>query len=47
MSIGIVPTYYNRNAHLINTLASFKQYNPQNFFVVIVDDGSPEDIKMP
>lgn len=47
MATGIVMTYYNRNAQLINTLASFRQYNPQEFFVVIVDDGSPEDIKLP
>ena len=40
-------TYYNRNAQLINTLNSFLQYNPHDFFVVIVDDGSPEDIKLP
>ena len=45
--VGVVMTYYNRNAQLINTLNSFLQYNPQEFFVVVVDDGSPQDIKLP
>jgi GT2 family glycosyltransferase len=40
-------TYYNRNAQLINTLNSFLQYNPQEFFVVVVDDGSPQDVTLP
>lgn len=38
--IGIVCTYYNRQQQLINTLFSFRQYNPQDFFVVVVDDTS-------
>lgn len=45
--IGIVCTYYNRQEQLINTLNSFLQYNPQEFFVVVVDDGSPEDVTLP
>ena len=45
--IGIVATYFNRQAQLKNTLDSFLQYDPKDFFVVIVDDGSPEDIKLP
>ena len=45
--IGVVMTYYNRNAQLINTLNSFLQYNPQDFFVVVVDDGSPQDVTLP
>lgn len=45
--IGIVATYFSRQDQLIKTLASFQQYNPKDFFVVIVDDGSPEDIILP
>ena len=45
--IGIVCTYYNRNAQLVKTLASFQQYDAKDFFVVVVDDGSPEDIRLP
>ena len=40
-------TYYNRQSQLIKTLKSFRQYNPKEFNVVIVDDGSPQDIKLP
>ena len=47
MTTGIIMTYYQRQAQLINTLNSFRQYDPKDFFVVIVDDGSPEDIKLP
>jgi GT2 family glycosyltransferase len=42
--IGITLTYYQRKRQLLNTLESFRQHNPDDFFVVIVDDNSPEDI---
>lgn len=45
--IAIVCTYFNRQSQLLKTLDSFRQYNPHDFFVVIVDDGSPEDIALP
>lgn len=45
--IGIVMTYISRQAQLNNTLNSFLQYDPKDFFVVIVDDGSPQDIILP
>lgn len=45
--IGIVCTYFSREPQLLKTLDSFRQYNPKDFFVVIVDDGSPEDIVIP
>ena len=44
MKIGIVFAYYQRQRQLLNTLESFRQYNPDDFFVVIVDDNSPDDI---
>jgi glycosyltransferase involved in cell wall biosynthesis len=44
--IAIVMTYYDRQRQLIKTLDSFLQYNPKEFRIVIVDDGSPEDIKI-
>lgn len=44
--IAIVATYYQRNRQLINTLESFRQYNPDDFSVVIVDDNSPDPIKI-
>jgi len=44
VKIAIVLTYYQRQRQLSNTLDSFKQYNPDDFFVVIVDDDSPDDI---
>ena len=47
MTIGIVMTYFNRQEQLIRTLQSFKQYDPKEFFVVVVDDASPEDIALP
>ena len=40
-------TYYNRQEQLLNTLKSFLKYDPKEFIVVIVDDGSAEDIKLP
>lgn len=45
--LTIVATYYQRQKQLINTLESFRQYNPDLFNVVIVDDDSPEDIILP
>jgi len=45
--IAIVCTYYNRQEQLMKTLESFNQYDPNEFRVVIVDDGSEEDIKLP
>jgi glycosyltransferase involved in cell wall biosynthesis len=44
---AIVCTYYNRQEQLLRTLESFTQYDPNEFRVVIVDDGSDEDIKLP
>lgn len=43
--IAIIITYYQRQRQLLNTLESFRQYNPDDFFVVITDDDSPDDIK--
>jgi len=45
--IAIVMTYYNRQEQLHKTLKSFEQYDPKEFRVVIVDDGSEKDIKLP
>jgi len=45
--IAIVCTYYNRQKQLERTLESFKQYDPDEFRVIIVDDGSNNDIKLP
>jgi glycosyltransferase involved in cell wall biosynthesis len=42
--ISIVITYFNRQKQLNKTLDSFKDYNPKDFNVVIVDDGSDEPI---
>lgn len=47
MKIAIVMTYLNRQHQLMKTLESFLQYNPDDFFVIIVDDGSPVDIQLP
>lgn len=53
--VSIVMTYYNRQTQLLKTLESFKKYDPKDFNVVIVDDGSdsppallkyPFDIKL-
>jgi len=40
-------TYFSRQRQLNKTLESFKQYNPDDFNVIIVDDASPEDIILP
>ena len=45
--IAIVMTYFNRQKQLERTLESFRQYDPDSFRVVIVDDGSDEEIKLP
>ena len=45
--IAIVMTYFNRQKQLERTLESFKQYDPDSFRVVIVDDSSDEDIILP
>lgn len=45
--ISIVMTFYQRHAQLYKTLESFRQYNPADFNVVIVDDNSPDDIEIP
>jgi len=39
-------TYFDRQRQLNKTLDSFMQYNPEDFKVIIIDDGSPEDIKL-
>lgn len=38
--ITIVMTYFQRPLQLLKTLESFRQYDPKEFSVVIVDDGS-------
>lgn len=40
----IVCTFYQRHKQLYKTLDSFKQYNSEDFNVVIVDDNSPDKI---
>lgn len=40
-------TYYDRLVQLKKTLASFLKYDPMEFNVIIVDDGSPEPIDIP
>jgi glycosyltransferase involved in cell wall biosynthesis len=47
MKTAVVMSYFNRQAQLMRTLESFRQYDPKDFFVVVVDDGSPEDIALP
>jgi GT2 family glycosyltransferase len=44
--LTIVLTYFDREKQLLKTLDSFRQYD-YDFNVVIVDDNSPEDIKLP
>jgi hypothetical protein len=43
----IVMTYYNRQQQLEKTLESFVQYYPYDFNVIIVDDGSVDDVVLP
>ena len=45
--ITIVCTYLSRQAQLEKTLDSLRRYNPNDFILIIVDDGSPEDIVLP
>ena len=45
--ISIVCTYHNRQSQMTKTLESFLKYNPKDFEVIIVDDGSKEDIILP
>lgn len=45
--ISIVLTYYQRQELLNKTLESFRQYNPDDFRVIIVDDNSPDNIILP
>ena len=45
--VTIVITYYQRQAQLNKTLQSFMQYDPKDFNVVIVDDASPDEVKIP
>lgn len=40
-------SYYDRFPQLLKTLESFGKYDPNEFNVVIVDDGSPRDIVLP
>ena len=40
-------TFYQRHALLIETLKTFERYDPETFNVVVVDDGSPDDIVLP
>ncbi len=47
MKLSIVMAYYQRQKQLLKTLDSFRQYNPEDFNVVIVDDNSPDDIQLP
>lgn len=42
--LAIVITYYNREKQLLKTLQSFRHSDIE---VIIVDDNSPEDIKLP
>lgn len=45
--ISIVVAYFEREKQLLRTLESFKQYDPGDFNVVIVDNGSKEDLILP
>lgn len=45
--IAIVMSYYDRNSQLIKTLKSFEESSYKDISVYIVDDCSPEDIKLP
>jgi Glycosyl transferase family 2. len=45
--ITILFTYLNRPESLKWTLKSFLKYNPRDFNVLIVDDNSKEDIRLP
>ena len=45
--VVIVMTYFNRREQLRRTLLSLNRYTREKFFVVIVDDGSDEEIEYP
>ena len=45
--IGLVMTHCNREEQLFKTLDSFKQYNPNDFFVHVIDDTRNEDLEFP
>jgi glycosyltransferase involved in cell wall biosynthesis len=47
MKVTILLTYLNRPESLQWTLKSFLKYNPKDFTVLIIDDNSKEDIKLP
>jgi glycosyltransferase involved in cell wall biosynthesis len=47
MRIIVVMTYYERQKQLTNTLLSLNRSVCDNFEVIIVDDGSKEDIVLP
>lgn len=47
MRLTVVMTYYDRQYQLNRTLKSYENSAFKDFNVVIVDDGSPEDIKLP
>jgi len=47
MKITILMTYLNRPESLQWTLKSFLKYDPKDFDVLIIDDNSIEDIKLP
>jgi glycosyltransferase involved in cell wall biosynthesis len=45
--IAIVMTYYQRQYQLTKTLLSIAKSNHKDFEIIIVDDGSPDDIVLP
>jgi glycosyltransferase involved in cell wall biosynthesis len=45
--IAIIATYFQRQMQLEKTLASFCQYKDEDFVFIVVDDGSPEEIRLP
>lgn len=47
MKVKILMTYLNRPESLQRTLKSFLQYDPEDFSVLIIDDNSKEEIKLP
>lgn len=44
--VAVVMTYFNRQRQLIRTLRSFNKYDPDDFEVIIVDDGSTDREKL-
>jgi hypothetical protein len=45
--VSIMIAYYDRPKQLMKTLDSLKQYDPNEFNVVIVDDASPNGFELP